>query len=185
MSSVTSQVSILGGIDRPFVGHVLDELEQTLPVLGAHQHDGEALDLACLDQGQRLEQLVHRAEAARQRDEAVGVLEEEYLADEEVMNRDRLVEEVVRRLLGRQIHAAGDRAPARLPGTAVRGFHQTGAPAGHDREAEMAERTAHAAPERVVLVPLVEPGRTEDGDARTDEGERPEARDEVLQRAED
>jgi hypothetical protein len=42
-------------------------------------------DLPRLNQRQRFEQLVERAEAARQPDERVGVLEQENLADEEVV----------------------------------------------------------------------------------------------------
>ena len=44
---------------------VPDPLQQPVPVVLPVQDDGEVLDLASLDQGQRLEQLIQRAEAAR------------------------------------------------------------------------------------------------------------------------
>ncbi len=49
------------------------------------EDDRIELDLAGLDQRQRLEQLVERAEAARQDDEALGRLHEADLARVEVL----------------------------------------------------------------------------------------------------
>ena len=69
-------------------------------------------DLAGLDQGERFVQLVERAEAARQHDEAVRVLEEQDFADEEVVTGDVAIEVDVRRLLERQLDVAADRQAA-------------------------------------------------------------------------
>jgi hypothetical protein len=54
----------------------------------AEQDDGEIADLAGLDEGERLEQLIHGAKAAREDDEGLGVLDEHGLAHEEVAEVD-------------------------------------------------------------------------------------------------
>ena len=56
------------------------------------EDDREVADLAGLDEGQRLEQLVERAEAAGQDHERVGVLHEHRLAGEEVAELDAEVD---------------------------------------------------------------------------------------------
>ena len=57
--------------------------------------------LAGLDQGERLEELVERAEAAREDHERVGVANEHQLPDEEVVELDAEVDVGVERLLVR------------------------------------------------------------------------------------
>src|SRR5262245_66243335 len=57
---------------------------QRPPVVGAHQHDREVLDLAGLDQRQHLEQLVHGAERARKAQDRVAMHHELYLTTGEV-----------------------------------------------------------------------------------------------------
>ena len=60
------------GADRAGVGSGLAQpVEQATPVRRAHQHDREPGHLVRLHQRQRLEQLVERAEAAGQHDEAL------------------------------------------------------------------------------------------------------------------
>src|SRR5688500_11354326 len=54
----------------------LDPIQQPLPIRAAEQDHWEILNLPRLDQGQRLEQLVQRAEAARKDDERLRVLDE-------------------------------------------------------------------------------------------------------------
>ena len=89
-------------------------VDEALPVVAADEHDREADDLVRLHQGQRLEQLVERAEAARQHHEALGVLHEHRLAREEVPEVDAEVDVVVHALLERQLDAEPDGQPAGL-----------------------------------------------------------------------
>src|SRR5699024_11405437 len=78
-------------------------VQQALPVVAAHQHHGEHVDLVGLHQAQRLEQLVEGAEAARHHHEAAGVLHEHGLAGEEVAEVDTEVDIVVHALLVGQL----------------------------------------------------------------------------------
>jgi hypothetical protein len=96
-------------------------------------------DLAGLDQRQRLEQLVHRPEAARQDDERAGVLHEHRLAGEEVPELDAEIDVRVDRLLVGQLDVAADREPAAFLAAAVRGLHDPGTAAGDDRETTLRE----------------------------------------------
>ena len=83
----------VGGEDRLLRDHAMtEEVVQRLPVVGAHQDQGEVLDLAGLDQRRALEDLVHGAEAAGQHHEGVGVFDQHHLADEEVAELDPAVE---------------------------------------------------------------------------------------------
>src|SRR5712691_7197391 len=63
---------------------VTQPVRHPLPVLRAEQDHWKMTDLAGLDQGQRLEQLVHRAEAAGENDERRRVLHEHRLTYEEI-----------------------------------------------------------------------------------------------------
>src|SRR5262245_6010308 len=58
--------SQVGFADRPLSRHVSEEIDQRGVIVFAHQHYWEVEDLAGLDQRQRLEQFIHRADAARQ-----------------------------------------------------------------------------------------------------------------------
>ena len=78
---------------------------------------GKCADLAGLDQGQRLEQLVQRAEAAGQDHERVGVLHEHHLAGEEVAELDAEVDVRVEALLVGQLDVAADRQSRRPRGS--------------------------------------------------------------------
>ena len=60
------EADVARGGDRP-----AQPVEQPAPVLGAEEDDREVLDLAGLDEGERLEQLVEGAEAAGEDDEAL------------------------------------------------------------------------------------------------------------------
>ena len=106
-----------------------------VPVVLAVQHHREVLDLAGLDQRQRLEQLVERPEAAREDDEALGVLDEHDLAHEEVAELHAEVDVLVQALLEGQLDVAADGDAARLLRPAVGGLHDARAAAGDDREA--------------------------------------------------
>ena len=59
-------------------------LQKAAPVARIEEHHGEVADLARLNEGQRLEELVHRPEAAGEDDEGTRVLHEHRLAHEEV-----------------------------------------------------------------------------------------------------
>ena len=89
--------------------HLLQQRAQRAPEVRVHQHHREVLDLAGLDQRGGLEQLVQRAEAARQHHEGVAVLHQHHLAHEEVAERDPAVEVRVRRLLFGQHDVHADR----------------------------------------------------------------------------
>ena len=110
-------------------------VEQPRPVLGADEDDREVADLAGLDEGQRLEQLVERAEAAGQDHERVGVLHEHRLAREEVPELHGEVDVGIERLLVGQLDVAADRQAAGLLAAAVGGLHDPRPAAGDDRPA--------------------------------------------------
>ena len=96
-SSVTWKSAEIQLADRARREHrVAHPVQQPGPVRPADQDDRELPHLAGLDQRQRLEQLVERAETAGQDDEAVGVLHEHDLAGEEVAELDAEVDVGVR-----------------------------------------------------------------------------------------
>src|SRR5687767_5418287 len=79
--------------DLPFdQQRALDPIQQPLPVRAPEQDHREVLDLPRLDQRERLEQLVQRAEAAREDDKSLRVLDEHRLAHEEVAEVERDVD---------------------------------------------------------------------------------------------
>src|SRR4029453_8175433 len=69
-----------------------DPGQQLVPVIAAEQDDRKVEHLAGLNQGQGLEELVCRTEAAGEDDEALGRLHEHRLPDVEVMERQREIE---------------------------------------------------------------------------------------------
>ena len=139
------------------------------PVVRAEEDDGEVRDLPRLDQRQRLEELVERAEAAREDDEALGGLHEHRLADVEVPEGQGDVEVRVRELLVRELDVEPDRDAAALLGAAVRGLHDPGAAAGDDREVGPGEPARGLARRLVGGVALADPRRAEDRDGRARE----------------
>ncbi len=115
--------------------------ERVGPVARADEDDREVEDLPGLDQRQRLEQLVERAESAGEDDEALGRLHEHRLARVEVLERERDVAVRVEPLLVRQEDVEPDREAVALPAAAVRRLHHAWAAARDDRPAA-APRTA-------------------------------------------
>src|SRR5215208_7038870 len=93
---------------------VAQPVHQPAPVARADEHDREVADLLRLAQGGRLEQLVHRAEAAREDHEAARVADEHDLAREEVVEVQREVDVVVHPLLVRELDPEPDRGHAGL-----------------------------------------------------------------------
>ena len=130
----------------PCQHRALDPVVQPLPVARAEEHDRELRDLLRLHQGQRLEQLVERAEPARQADERLRVLDEHRLAHEEVPEVHAEVDPRVEALLERQLDAEPDREPTGLRATAVDRLHRAGSTTGDRREPGLAPapRRGHA-----------------------------------------
>src|SRR5690606_25355598 len=89
---------------------------------------------------------VQRPEAAGEDHEALGVLHEHRLADEEVPEVERDVDEVVALLLERELDVAADGERPRETRPPVRGLHDAGTAPGDDREARLPEepRGLHA-----------------------------------------
>ena len=107
----------------------------------------EMADLAGLDQGERLEQLVQRAEAAREDDEGRGVLHEHRLAHEEEVEVEAAWSTIgVGALLERQLDVAPDREAAGFAGAAVGRLHDAGAAAGDHRECRPSRAGAPSPP---------------------------------------
>ena len=142
---------------------------------GADEHQREAADLARLDQRQRLEQLVERAEAAREDDERRRVAHEHHLAREEVVEAQRPVDPGVLRLLERQVDREPDRQRPDLARALVGGRHDPAAAAGDDREAGAAEPSGDVARVLVLGIVRMRARRTEDRHAVLDVLERLEA----------
>ena len=138
------------------------------------------LDLASLDERQRLEQLIERAEAARKDDEALGVLDEHRLAHEEVAEVQRQIDPVVDRLLVGQLDAQPDRNAACLRRALVGGLHDPRTAAGDDRDAALGEHRRQVFGRLVQRVVRFYAGRAEDGDRRAKFGEVVEALDEFA-----
>ncbi|CAM5733374.1 hypothetical protein SFUMM280S_04443 [Streptomyces fumanus] len=83
VGQVEQQQVLLGRLALRDQG-VLQPVDESAPVLGAEQDDREAGHLLGLHQGEGLEELVQGAEAAGQDHEALRVLDEHHLPDEEV-----------------------------------------------------------------------------------------------------
>src|SRR4051812_16037552 len=149
--------------------------DEPRPPLDADEDDGELADLVGLDEHQRLEELVERAEAAGEDDEAGRVADEHELAREEEVEGERDVLVGARRLLERQLDVEADGAGVGLARAAVARLHDARAAAGDDGEACLAERAADVACERVPRVVGRRPRRAEDRDAARDVAERIEA----------
>ena len=136
------------------------------PVGGVEQHHREAADLARLHQRQRLEQLVERAEAAREDDEALRRLHEHDLARVEVLERQREVAVRVEALLVRELDVEADRQPPGLLAPAVRGLHHARPSTRDDGEPCAGEETGCLAGRDVGGRLLAHPCRPEDRDGR-------------------
>ena len=93
-----------------------------------HQNDGHARALAGLDQGQRFQDFIERAEAAGHDHVGLGVFHEHHLAREEVLEGEDDIKIVVGVLFLRQADIKPD--ARRLAGERafVGGLHQPGPP---------------------------------------------------------
>src|SRR5271157_4949752 len=156
------------------------ELAQSRPKPGADEHQGEGPDLAALDQGRGLEELVKGPKPAGQADEGAGVLDQHDLADEEVAELDHVVKVGVRPLLVRQEDVAADAPAAPLLGPTVSRFHHPGTASGHDSETGSGQLTTDFAAQLVLRRPLPEERRAENCDSGTEAVELPETPLELL-----
>jgi len=141
------------------VAHPVDE---PAPVVRSHQHHRELADLVGLDQRERLPQLVHRPEAAREDHEPAGVADEHDLAYEEVVELERDVAVGVAALLERQLDVQAHRQRTGVLGATVGGLHQARAAARDDRHAALSDDARGLAREGVVGVVGLCAGRAEE-----------------------
>jgi hypothetical protein len=167
-------------LDRaPLERGVAQPAEQPGPVRRAEEHDRERRDLPRLREGERLEELVQRAEATGQHDEALAVLDEHRLAGEEVAEVDPDVGPLVEPRLEGQLDAQPDADAAGLAGALVGGLHRARAAAGDHREPGLDQSPADRLRLVVRLVAGVGARRPEHGDRRPELGQRPEPLDEL------
>ena len=124
------------------------------------------MDLPRLDEGQRLEELVERAEAAREEDERLGRLHEHRLPGVEVAERHADVAVRVQVLLVRQLDVEADGDAARLLGAAVGRFHDARTAAGDNGEAGVDGKSSETPRVLVPGVALRRARRAEDRHAR-------------------
>jgi len=159
---------------------VADPVDHLAPVVGAHEDDRELDDLPGLDERERLPELVHRAEPAREHDEPAGVADEHDLAREEVVELERDVAVGVGALLKGELDVETDRMGARLLRPPVGGLHESRAAARDDRHAALAEGASGRAGQLVVGVVRRGASGPEEARGRADVRQRPEAHPELL-----
>src|ERR1035438_8653243 len=145
---------------------VADPGQQPGPVLAADQHDRELRDLAGMDQGECLEQLVQGAEPARQHHERLRVLDEYGLADEEVPELQADLDIVIQPHLHGQLDAQAHRDTTNLRRALVGRFHDPGASPGDHGVAGLGERRRDALGQLIVGDVRLGPGRPEDRHGR-------------------
>src|SRR6185437_8759740 len=171
---------LVTGADHAASQHAVpDPGHQARPVAAAHQHDRELGYLARLDQGQRLEQLVQRAEPAGQHDERLRVLDEHGLADEEVAELQADLDVVVEPHLGGQLYTQADRNPADAGGALVGRLHDAGPTPGDHRVAGPGQRLADGLGNLVIRAVPLGPGAAEDRHGQAELGQQPETLDEL------
>ena len=179
------QADVLGGNHAGVDHGGADPVNQTRPVVSAHEHEREGTNLPGLDQGRGFEELVHGAETARHDDETLRVLHEHGLAGEEVAEVDAAVDPLVHALLVRQFDTQAHGRAAGLPRAAVRRLHHARAAARDDRVAALDQQLADAPSALVEGVVGAGASRPEDGDRGANLGEGLEAFDELRLDAQD
>src|SRR3954451_23749465 len=177
------QVEVLRGDHALAEGALAQPVDQPVPVGRVDQADRELVDLAGLDQRQRLEELVERAEAAGQDDERVRVADEHDLAREVVVELARVGDVAGGVLLEGQLDVQADRARAGLARAAVGGLHRAGPAAGDDGEARRAEPAADLAGHLVLARAGRRARRAEDRDAALDAAQQLEAAGDLVAHA--
>ena len=129
------QIEIIGGDHVVFQHGVRHEIDETRPVVTAHEDHRELADLLALDQGEDLRHLIDGPDATGHHDESVRVLDHYDLADEEVLERNLAGDVVVRIRFMLELDGGSHRAAAGLEGTTVGGLHHPGPTTGHHGEA--------------------------------------------------
>ncbi len=137
-----------------------------------------------MDERDRLEELVERAEAAGHQHEGGRVLDEHDLAHEEVVEIDGDGVVLVRRLLLRQGDGEAHGRAAGFEGALVRRLHDAGAAAGNDGVARLRESTSQVLRQLEEGVVVSDPRGAVDSDSGRQAGERIEAFDELAHDAE-
>src|SRR5690606_34486350 len=125
-------------------------------------------DLESLHQRQHLEHFVHGPEAAVHEDEAVRVLHEHHLADEEVFELDQTAAVRVGLLLHGQVDGELDAFAAALGRAVVAGLHDARAAAGYDPVTRLRQLFRQQDGGLVQLVIGVRARAAEDGNAAPD-----------------
>src|SRR6185295_10913395 len=128
----------------------------------------ERIDLAGLDQGQDLEELIHGPETARHDDDRRGIAQEHHLADEEIVEIHRPVDVGIGLLLERKLDIASDRPATRLMGASVSGLHDAGTPTGNDGKTLFGKAESEFAGRLIIRGVLNSASRTENGDRGAD-----------------
>src|SRR5215203_1925140 len=149
--------------------HILEQRQKPTPIGGPHQHHRKMQNFLRLDEGQRLVQLVERSQSARQCDERIGILKEEYFAYKEVSARDYAIAIAVRLLLERQHDVDAYRTAARLARTPIGGLHEAWPAACHHSKPKLRQRLSHLDAELIVRMPFANARRAEHSHARAAE----------------
>src|SRR6267143_6029515 len=100
------------------------------------------MNLVRLNQGQRFEELIKRAEATGKNNERVAVLDEHCLANKEVFELERECQIRIRALLVRQFDVATDGCATRFKRATVGGLHNSRTAAGDYRAACARQQSA-------------------------------------------
>ncbi len=128
------------GVDEAVVAQLIGEpLQQPRPELGTHQNDRQTPALPGLDQGERLEQFVHRAKAAGHDHVGRSVFHEGHLPGKEMPEPEADVLIRVGQLLGGQVDIQADAGAGAGMGTLVASLHDARAAARNDAEAGVGE----------------------------------------------
>src|SRR5215468_8293544 len=106
---------------------IADPVQQTLPVFLADQDNRKRLDLARLDEGDRLKQFIQRAESPREDHKGDRVFYEHDFSNEEISEVQKLVRKDVWFLLQGQLDVQANGCATAFGGSSVRGFHHAGA----------------------------------------------------------
>ena len=157
----------IGRRDEAVLEHAgADPVEQRSPVGAVAEHHRKAADLARLDQCQRLEQLVERAEAAGENHESVGRLHEHGLAGVEVLERQREIAVRIEALFLRELDAEPDGQAAGLLAATIGSLHHARSPTRDDREPGLRKEAGRLACGSVGGRLLADPRRAEDRHGR-------------------
>ena len=136
--AIGEQLEVVGR-DHAFLDQRL-EIDHPLPEFAAEEQDRHRLDLAGLDQGQQLERLVERAEAAREDRHRARAQQEVHLPQREIveLEAERGRDIGVGQLLVRQHDVEADRFRALVAGAAIGRLHDRRAAARADDELPLA-----------------------------------------------